>query len=74
MTSPTMDANATVSLDGPGVSIEDVRKVARGLAPVELTQGAIDRMANARAVVDRLAEGDPKYGISTQCTTPIYAQ
>ena len=55
----------TVELHGPGVSIDDVVAVARGHAPVELSNAAVERMAAARAVVDRLADGEPKYGIST---------
>ncbi len=54
-----------IRLDGPGVTIEDVVDVARNGARVELTEEAIERMASARAVVERLAEGEPKYGIST---------
>ena len=56
---------AHVDLDGPGVSIADVVAVARNGASVSLTDTAIERMAHSRAVVDRLAEGEPKYGIST---------
>ena len=55
----------TVVLDGPGVTIDDVVAVGRGGAEVVITERAIARMAASRAVVDRLAEGEPKYGIST---------
>jgi histidine ammonia-lyase len=55
----------TVHLDGPGVTIADVVAVARQAEPVELTPAAIERMAAARTVVEQLAEGAPKYGIST---------
>ena len=55
----------TIHLDGPGVTIDDVIAVARRGEPVELTDSAIERMAASRAIVDRLAEGEPKYGIST---------
>jgi histidine ammonia-lyase len=54
-----------IRLDGPGVSIGDVVAVARLAERVELTDDAVARMATSRAVVERLAEGDPKYGIST---------
>jgi histidine ammonia-lyase len=54
-----------VRLDGPGVTIADVVAVARQGATVELTDAAIDRMATSRAIVERLAEGEPTYGIST---------
>lgn len=62
MTDATTD---TVQLDGPGVTIADVVAVARHGAPVELTPTAVDRMAATRAVVERLADGEPVYGIST---------
>lgn len=65
MTSTTSESDQLVRLDGRGVSISDVGRVARHLAPVELTPGAIDRMVKARSVVERLAEGEAKYGIST---------
>ena len=55
----------TVVLDGPGVTIDDVVAIGRGGAEVVITERAIARMAASRAVVDRLAEGEPKYGIST---------
>ena len=56
---------STVHLDGPGVTIDDVVAVARDGATVELTAAAFERMAASRAVVDRLLEGDPVYGITT---------
>jgi len=55
----------TIHLDGPGVTIADVVAVARQSERVELTSAAMDRMAAARAIVEQLAEGAPKYGIST---------
>jgi histidine ammonia-lyase len=55
----------TVRVDGPGVTIDDVVEVARHGATVELTDAAIERMTRARAIVERLAEGEPRYGIST---------
>ena len=55
----------TVQLDGPGVTIDDVLAVASEGERVELTDAAIERMNRSRAVVERLAEGEPKYGIST---------
>ncbi len=54
-----------IRLDGPGVTIADVVEVARTGARVELTGQAVERMDAARAVVERLAEGEPRYGIST---------
>jgi histidine ammonia-lyase len=55
----------TIQLDGPGVTISDIVAVARRAEPIELTPAAIERMAAARAIVEQLAEGTPKYGIST---------
>ncbi len=55
----------TLQLSGFGVTITDVVEVARHHEPVELTDTAIEAMSRARAVVERLAEGEPKYGIST---------
>lgn len=55
----------TVQLNGQGVTIDDVVAVARNAERVELTAAAIERMAAARAIVERLADGEPKYGIST---------
>jgi histidine ammonia-lyase len=57
---------ASVQLDGPGVTIDDVVAVARTGAGVELTSDAIARMTASRAVVERLASGaDAVYGLST---------
>ena len=55
----------TVQLDGPGVTVGDVLAVSRDGDDVVLTTAALDRMQKARDVVDQLAEGQPKYGIST---------
>ncbi len=55
----------TVELRGRGVTINDVVAVARRGERVELTDDAVERMAAARSVVERLADGEPKYGIST---------
>ena len=54
-----------IRLGGPGVTIDDVVAVARSRARVELTAEAIERLDRAREVVERLADGEPKYGIST---------
>jgi histidine ammonia-lyase len=68
----------TVRLDGPGVTVGDVVAVARDSAPVELTESAIERLAASRAIVARLAESEPTYGISTGfgalATVPIPQQ
>lgn len=55
----------TIQLNGPGVTIDQVVNVARRQATVELSAEAMGRMSAARQVVERLAEGDPRYGIST---------
>lgn len=55
----------TITLDGHGVTIADVTAVARGGDRVELSEAAVERMMAARAIVDELAVGDAKYGIST---------
>ena len=55
----------TISLEGPGVTIDQVVSVARNNERVELSATALDRMAAARRIVEELAEGEPKYGIST---------
>lgn len=69
----------TVTLDGPGVTIADVVAVARDRAPIVLTDGAVERMARSRAVVDGLAAGsEAVYGLSTGfgalATVPIPAE
>jgi len=55
----------TVLLNGSHVAVDDVAAVARLGHRVELTGVAIERMTASRAIVDRLAEGEPRYGIST---------
>lgn len=61
----SVESNRVVALDGPGVTIDDVCRVAREGASVELTDAALERMADARRIVEELADGEPKYGIST---------
>jgi histidine ammonia-lyase len=56
-----------VLVDGFVLDIEDVVRVARDSAQVELAPAALDRMAGARAVVERyVAEGRPAYGLTTR--------
>jgi histidine ammonia-lyase len=53
-------------LDGTGLRAEDVVRVARHGAPVELDPRARARMAAERDVVERyLADGRPAYGLTT---------
>ena len=55
----------TVDLDGAGVTVADVVAVARRGEKVRLSNGALSRMAEARRIVESLADGGPAYGIST---------
>lgn len=55
----------TVLLDGVGVTIADVLAVARHDEHVELTETALQKMAESREIVERHAHGEPTYGIST---------
>ena len=55
-----------IGIDGDGLTLEDVERVARHGAPVELTAGAVERMRRSRAVVERaVAEGRVVYGLTT---------
>jgi histidine ammonia-lyase len=55
-----------VVIDGHGLELEDVVAVARYRARVRLDGGARERVALARAVVDRLIEDKAKvYGLTT---------
>lgn len=57
---------APVRIDGRGLALEDVERVARGGAAVALADGARERMAASRAVVERaVAEGRKVYGVTT---------
>jgi len=54
-----------VVLDGHTLSLDALGEISRG-APVALHPQAVERVARARALVDRLAEGQaPIYGINT---------
>ena len=55
----------TVELQGPGVTTAEVESVARRGEDVALSAAAVERMSASRAVVAELAEGEPRYGIST---------
>jgi histidine ammonia-lyase len=57
---------ATVTLDGAGLTIEDVVAVARGQAQVALSPEAAARVDRAhRVLVDHIARGDTIYGVTT---------
>lgn len=56
----------TVTVDGDGLSVEDVIEVARGLARAELSPGVAARMAASRQVVADAVERDAVvYGVTT---------
>lgn len=53
-------------LDGNTLTLSDIRDVSARNRAVELTAESLDRVAKARALVDRVAAGDePAYGINT---------
>ena len=55
-----------VVIDGLSLTIEEVVAVARRRVPVRLSDGAIQRVQQCRAVVDRLVESETKvYGLTT---------
>ncbi|HKY75597.1 MAG TPA: aromatic amino acid lyase, partial [Acidimicrobiia bacterium] len=65
---PASDRNggAAVVLDGSPLSVAEVVAVARDRAPVTMTPRAAERMAPARAVVERIvADGASVYGVTT---------
>jgi histidine ammonia-lyase len=56
----------TVVLTGGDLTLEEVVRVARAGERVELAEGAVERMREARAVVERAVErGDAVYGVTT---------
>ncbi len=55
-----------VTLDGEGLRIEDVVRVARDFERVEISDSVLDRVRKSREVVERiLEEGRTVYGINT---------
>jgi histidine ammonia-lyase len=55
-----------IALDGNSLSLEQVMAVAHDAAAVTIAPAAMERVRAARAVVDRVAQGDaPAYGINT---------
>ena len=55
-----------IVLSGERLTLEDVAAAARGGVRLELSERARQRVRSARALVDRIAEGDePTYGINT---------
>ena len=58
--------DATVSLNGLDLTLEDVERVAQGRATASLDAAARERMAASRAVVQELVEsGEVVYGVTT---------
>lgn len=56
----------TIALGAGAISIDAVVQVARGLAPVAFDGAARERLAAARAVIERFAQSDvPVYGLTT---------
>ncbi len=56
----------TVVLTGQDLTIDDVVRIARDGEPVELSSAALERMAEARAVVEEAVErGTRVYGVTT---------
>jgi histidine ammonia-lyase len=63
---PGVADRRVVVLDGSPLSVADVVAVARHGAPVRVAPEAVERMAPARAVVERIvAEGSTVYGVTT---------
>jgi histidine ammonia-lyase len=57
---------STVVIDGEGLSLEDVQRVATGGAAVAIGEAGLERIRRSRAVVERvLAEGRVVYGVNT---------
>ncbi len=55
-----------ILIDGETLRLEEIARVARAEALVELSPSAVERVERSRAIVDRVAEGDePAYGINT---------
>jgi histidine ammonia-lyase len=55
-----------VELSGDDLTVDDVVATARGQAQVRVTEGALQRVRQARDVVDRLlASGESVYGVNT---------
>ncbi len=55
-----------IVLTGAGVAVDDVVRVSRAFAPVEVATATRERLAAARAVVDRLAQSEtPVYGVNS---------
>lgn len=59
--------NKSVCIDGRSLSIDDVVRVARGVAPVSLDEAALPDMEKSRAVVEEIASyrKTTVYGINT---------
>jgi histidine ammonia-lyase len=57
---------ARILIDGETLGLEEIARVARADAVVELSPSAVERVERSRALVERVAAGDePVYGINT---------
>lgn len=57
---------STVTVNGTSLSLEDVEKVAREAARVELSEKSVEKIESSRKVLERLAnEGRAIYGVTT---------
>ena len=56
---------ATLLLSGDDLTVQDVWRVAVDRAPIGLSDGAMQQMEAARALVDEVAHDDHTYGVNT---------
>ncbi|HYR56744.1 MAG TPA: aromatic amino acid lyase, partial [Myxococcaceae bacterium] len=55
-----------ILIDGETLKLEEIARVARAEATVELSPAAVERVEASRALVERVAAGsEPSYGINT---------
>src|SRR5438132_13514021 len=63
---PCRALSMVVTIDGGALRIDDVVRVARGRTPVEVHSSVRERMAESRALVERIdAAGTVAYGVTT---------
>jgi histidine ammonia-lyase len=66
ITDPLSTREKLIELSGEGLQVEDVVAVARSGARVRVSDEALQRVHEARGVVERvLAKGTPVYGMNT---------
>src|SRR5260370_29820680 len=55
-----------ILIDGETIKLEEIARVARAEATIELSPAAVERVEASRALVERVAAGnEPVYGINT---------